>query len=77
MNEKWEDTPMAEQLATEYREAIDVFPALHKYKNDHTVLNLKKLCVEVVGFCRSIYASTRTPEERTVYFDVFDKIKKK
>ena len=76
MSEKWDDTPTATQITTEYREAIDIFPALHKYKTEHSVENLKKLCVEVSEFCRAIYASTKNDDERNVYFAMLDKLKK-
>ena len=68
-------TPM--QLTTEYREAIDIFPALHKYKYEHTTDNLKKLCVEIAQFCRAVYSSTRNEQERRIYFDMLEKLNKK
>ena len=71
MSEKWEDTPTTLQLTTEYREAIDIFPALHKYKTEHNISNLQKLCVEVAEFCKSIYASTKSNEEREIYKKIF------
>ena len=76
MSEKWDDTPTQMQLSTEYREAIDIFPALHKYKVEHNIDNLKKLCVEVSEFCRAIYASTKNNDERDVYYAMLDKLKK-
>lgn len=77
MNERWEDTPTTKQLTIEYREAIDIFPALHKYRTTHNAENLKKLCVEVAEFCRAIYASTQNSEERAIYFNMLDKLLKK
>jgi regulator of replication initiation timing len=62
------------QIVDEYKEAIDIFPALHKYKVEHNTSNLQKLCVEVVEFCNSIYASTRNEEEREVYRKILSKI---
>ena len=56
--DKFEDKVTPMQLTTEYREAIDIFPALHKHKYEHTTDNLKKLCVEIAQFCRAVYAST-------------------
>ena len=67
MNEIFEDSPTPTQLIDEYREVIGIFPALHKYKSEHSLDNLQKLCVEVVGFCNAIYASTQNEKERTVY----------
>ena len=76
MNSKWEDEPTIPKLTVEYREAIDIFPALHKYKTEHSKENLQKLCVEVSQFCSAIYSSTRNNEERQVYFNMLDKLKK-
>ena len=75
--EQFEDKVTPLQLTTEYREAIDIFPALHKYKNEHTTDNLKKLCVEIAEFCRAVYASTQNEAERKVYFDMLEKLNKK
>ena len=72
---KWEDEPTLAQLNIEYREAIDIFPALHKYKTEHSSDNLKKLCVEVSQFCRAIYASTKNEQERNIYCAMIDKLK--
>ena len=75
--EKFEDKVTPTQLTTEYREAIDIFPALHKYKIEHTTENLKKLCIEIAQFCRAVYASTTNEQERRIYFDMLDKLNKK
>lgn len=75
--DKFEDKVKPEQLTTEYREAIDIFPALHKYKSEHSTDNFKKLCVEVSQFCRAIYASTQNEQERKIYFDMLDKLHKR
>lgn len=75
--EKFEDKVTPTQLTMEYREAIDIFPALHKYKTEHNTENLKKLCVEIADFCRAIYASTQNEQERKIYFDTLDKLIKK
>ena len=74
--ERFEDKVTPLQLTTEYREAIDIFPALHKYKYEHTTENLKKLCVEIAQFCRAVYASTTNEQERRIYFDMLDKLNK-
>ena len=73
----YEDKVTPVQLTTEYREAIDIFPALHKYKTEHNADNLKKLCVEVSDFCRAIYASTQNEKERNIYFNMLDKLNKR
>ena len=75
--EKFEDKVTPMQLTTEYREAIDIFPALHKYKTEHTADNLKKLCVEIAQFCRAVYASTTSEQERKIYLDMLDKLANK
>ena len=73
----FEDKVTPVQLKTEYREAVDIFPALHKYKIEHTTDNLKKLCVEIAQFCRAVYSSTQNEAERNIYFSMLDKLNKK
>jgi hypothetical protein len=75
--EQFEDKVTPTQLTIEYREAIDIFPALHKYKTSHNTDNLKKLCVEIAQFCRAVYSSTENEQERNVYFAMLDKLNKK
>ena len=75
--EQFEDKVTPVQLTTEYREAIDIFPALHKYKISHNTENLQKLCVEIAQFCRAVYASTQNEAERKIYFDMLEKMNKK
>ena len=75
--EQFEDKVTPTQLTIEYREAIDIFPALHKYKTEHSTDNLKKLCVEIAGFCRAIFASTENQQERQIYYAMLDKLNKK
>ena len=60
-----------------YSEIESIFPALQKYKAEHTKTNLQKLCVEIAEFCKSVYASTQSQEERDVYFAMLDKLNKK
>ena len=74
--DKFEDKVTPMQLSTEYREAIDIFPALHKYQAEHNTDNLKKLCIEISDFCRAVYASTCNEQERNIYFDMLEKLKK-
>lgn len=63
-----------------YSEIASIFPALQKYKVEHTKTNLQKLCVEIAEFCNSVYASTQNQEEREVFFaclsTTLDKLKK-
>ena len=75
--EQFEDKVAPVQLTTEYREAIDIFPALHKYKISHNTENLQKLCVEIAQFCRAVYASTQNEQERRIYFEMLDKLHKR
>lgn len=75
--DKFEDKVTPLQLTAEYREAIDIFPALHKYKYEHTTDNLKKLCVEIAQFCRAVYSSTQNEQERKIYYDMLEKLNKK
>lgn len=60
-----------------YSEIESIFPALQKYKAEHTKTNLQKLCVEIAEFCKSVYASTENQEEREVYYTMLDKLSKK
>lgn len=75
--DKFEDKVTPKQLSVEYREAIDIFPALHKYKIEHSTKNLQKLCVEIAQFCRAVYSSTQNERERQIYFDMLDKLNKR
>jgi hypothetical protein len=54
----------------------DYFPALQKYKDEHNAANLEKLCVEIIEFCRAVYASTRNEAERKVYYTMVQKLNK-
>ncbi len=72
---EFEDKPTLEQIKEEYGEMIiGIFPALHKYKNEHNASNLQKLCIEVVEFCKSIYASTQNDAERRIFKDILSKL---
>jgi hypothetical protein len=76
LNDKIEDRVTPNQITEEYKEAIDIFPALNKYKKEHNIVNLQKLCVEVAEFCSQIYASTQSDEERKVYKSMLEKLNK-
>lgn len=71
------DKVALEKPKDEYSELKDLFPALQKYKTEHSTANLQKLCVEIKEFCKSVYASTESEEERKVYFSMLDKLVKK
>ena len=58
----------------EYSEIADILPALQKYKDEHNNANLQKLMVEILGFCRSVYASTQNDEERKIYHQFIAKL---
>ena len=65
------------QAEREYKEAMDIFPALHKYQTEHNSINLQKLCVEIAEFCRAVYASTQNENERDIYYDMLEKLQKR
>jgi hypothetical protein len=65
-----------EQKQSKYSELEDIFPALHKYREQHSKSNLQKLCVEILEFCRSVYASTQSEEERKIYRAMTEKLNK-
>ena len=74
--DKFEDNVTPTQLMDEYKEAIDIIPALHKYKADHNITNLQKLCVEISQFCNAVYASTQNEAERAIYNNMVKKLNK-
>lgn len=73
---KWEMQELENQKRI-YSEIEIIFPALQKYKAEHTKTNLQKLCVEIAEFCKSVYASTQNQEEREVYYTMLDKLSKR
>ena len=73
--DKFEDNVTSTQLIKEYEEIVSIVPALHKYKANHNITNLQKLCVEIADFCRAIYSSTRNESERNIYYAMLDKLK--
>lgn len=70
-----EDSPLGKQK-NDYSEIADIFPALQKYKNEHNTANLQKLMVEILEFCRSVYASTQNEAERKTYQSMIEKLNK-
>ena len=74
MSKKFEDGRLLEKTTDAYSEIADIFPALQKYKNEHSIVNLQKLCVEISEFCRSVYASTRSDDERKIYRAMIEKL---
>lgn len=75
MAKKTEDSPL-EKTEKQCSEIDDIFPALRKYKAEHSTVNLQKLCVEVLEFCRAIYASTQNEAERDAFRKAMQKIAK-
>lgn len=71
---KNEENPIGK--TKEVKAIEDYFPALQKYKDDHNAANLEKLCVEIMEFCRAVYASTRNEAERKVYYTMVQKLNK-
>ena len=74
--EKFDGDIPEKRIIEEYREAVDIFPALHKYQAEHNIENLQKLCVELSDFCAAIYTSTRNDAERNVYRAFVSKLNK-
>ena len=71
-----EDSRPLEKTTDAYSEIADIFPALQKYKDEHSTANLQKLMVEISEFCRSVYASTRNEQERKIYHSMIEKLNK-
>ena len=71
-----EDSRSLEKTTDAYSEIADIFPALQKYKDEHNTANLQKLMVEILEFCRSVYASTRNEQERKIYHSMIEKLNK-
>ena len=68
---------ISDEMIEEYKEAFDIFPAIHKYKQRHNETNLQKLCNEIEDFVRSVYASTKNEQERAIYWRLIDNLLKK
>ena len=73
-SKEFEDSPLGKQISD--NSEIDIFPALQKYKDEHNTANLEKLCVEIIEFCRAVYASTRNEAERKVNRAMVQKLNK-
>ena len=71
-----EDSRPLEKTTDAYSEIADIFPALQKYKDEHSTANLQKLMVEILEFCRSVYASTQNEQERKIYYSMIEKLNK-
>ena len=71
-----EDSRSLGKTADAYSEIADIFPALKKYKDEHNTANLQKLMVEILEFCRSVYASTQNEAERKIYHSMIEKLNK-
>lgn len=71
-----EDSRPLGKTTDAYSEIADIFPALQKYKDEHSTANLQKLMVEILEFCRSVYASTRNEQERKIYRSMIEKLNK-
>ena len=76
-SDKLDENITLTQAEQEYKEAMDIFPALHKYQTEHNSINLQKLCVEIAEFCRAVYASTQNENERDIYYGMLEKLQKK
>lgn len=76
-SDKLDENITLTQAEQEYKEAMDIFPALHKYQTEHSSVNLQKLCVEIAEFCRAVYASTQNENERDIYYGMLEKLQKR
>lgn len=76
-SDKLDENITLTQAEQEYKEAMDIFPALHKYQTEHSSVNLQKLCVEIAEFCRAVYASTENENERDIYYGMLEKLNKR
>lgn len=76
-SDKLDENITLTQAEQEYKEAMDIFPALHKYQTEHNSVNLQKLCVEIAEFCRAVYTSTQNENERDIYYGMLEKLQKK
>lgn len=74
MSKQFEDKTLGKQ--NDNNSELDIFPALQKYKDEHNTANLQKLMVEILEFCRSVYASTRSEDERKIYHSMIGKLNK-
>ena len=74
-SKQFEDSPLGKPKDA-HCEIADIFPALQKYKDEHNTANLQKLMVEILEFCRSVYASTQNEAERKVYHSMIEKLNK-
>lgn len=59
----------------EDKELSDIFPALEKYRTNHTMTNFQNLCIQIEEFLLSVYASTQNQNERKVYEKMLDNVK--
>lgn len=75
-SKEYGDSRLPEKKKDAYSEIADIFPALQKYKDEHNTANLQKLMVEILEFCRSVYASTQNEEERKIYRSMIEKLNK-
>ena len=73
-SKEFEDKPLEKQINDNGE--LDIFPALQKYKDEHNTANLQKLMVEILEFCRSVYASTQSEAERKIYHSFIEKLNK-
>ena len=62
---------------TQDTEASNIFPSLQIYKEEHSTLNFQRVCVDLIHFCKDLYASTQNEKERHIYSNTIDKLVKK
>lgn len=57
-------------------ELDDIFPALREYHDTRSISDFKLLCNEVEEFCNAVYVGTSSEEERNVYRQMVDRLRK-
>lgn len=71
-----EKSPLNEPLKSSINELQDIKPSLDNFINNHSTDNLKKLCLEIQEFCQSVYALTKNEDDRKIYFEMIEQLKK-
>lgn len=54
----------------------EYLPSARDYFNTHERRSLQKLCLEIQELCVSVYATLQNEEEKTIYYNMIDNLKK-
>ena len=57
-------------------ELKDIFPALADYQHTRSISDFRALCNEIEEFCKAVYVSTTNDDERRIYRQMIEHIKK-